>query len=185
MNEIKNLKELVYSADERFGGEIFTREIVRKQFQDRSFHQFRLDCDAVGAWLQELFPEQRAHISLVGTTSNAYLTAWFGIQCGNHVSVPLDASNSTEKIADEINRSDSVLVFLDEKHAGELETFRTLCPAVKYFVSLPELPAVTAPSASWKATVLLPSFPTSIRCQILPMTLRQSLLPFLKDRILK
>ena len=145
MNEIKNLKELVYSADERFGGEIFTREIVRKQFQDKSFHQFRLDCDAVGAWLQELFPEQRAHISLVGTTSNAYLTAWFGIQCGNHVSVPLDASNSTEKIADEINRSDSVLVFLDEKHAGELETFRTLCPAVKYFVSLPELPAVTAP----------------------------------------
>ena len=143
--KVTNLKELVYRADARFGEEIFTREIVKKQFQDKSFHQFRLDCDAVGAWLQETFPAQRIHASLVGTTSYAYLTAWFGIQCGNHVSVPLDASNNTERIADEINRSDSVLVFLDEKHAKETETFRTLCPDVKYFISLAELPAVTEP----------------------------------------
>ena len=117
MNEIKTLKDLVYYADETFHDELFSREIVKKEFQDRSFHQFRLDADALGVWLQEQFPAQRIHAALVGTTSYAYLTAWFGIQCGNHVSVPLDAANSTEKIADEINRSDSVLVFLDDKHA--------------------------------------------------------------------
>ena len=46
MNSNNTIKELVYSADERFGEEVFAREIVRKNFQDHSFHQFRLDCDS-------------------------------------------------------------------------------------------------------------------------------------------
>ena len=55
--------------------------------------------------------------------------------CGS-VSVPLDNGNNAERIADEVNRSDSTLIFMDERHSGELETFRKLCPQVKYFVHL-------------------------------------------------
>ncbi len=144
MREVKTIKDLVYYADERFQEETFSREIVKKNFQDKSYHQFRTDCDALGVWLQEQFPAQRIHAAVVGTTSYAYLTAWFGIQCGNHVSVPLDAANSTEKIADEINRSDSAVVFLDEKHAKDLENLKPLCPAVKYFIRLSDIAELTA-----------------------------------------
>ncbi len=144
MREVKTLKDLVYYADEKFGEEVFLREIVRKNFQDTSYHQFRVNCDALGVWLQEKFPEQRIHAALVGTTSSLYLTAWFGIQCANCVSVPLDAANNAERIADEINRSDSVIVFLDDKHVKELETLKALCPAVKYFIALSEIPELIA-----------------------------------------
>ncbi len=143
MNAVTTIKELVYYADERFGEEVFAREIVRKNFQDHSFHQFRLDCDALAVWIQQKFPDQRIHAALVGTTSYFYLNAWFGIQCADCVSVPLDAANHVERIADEINRSDSVLVFLDEKHANDAEQLKALCPAVKYFIKLSEIPALT------------------------------------------
>ena len=144
MKEVRTLKDLVCFADEKFGEEIFIREIVKKAFQDTSYHQFRVNCDALGTWLQEKFPEQRVHAALVGTTSSLYLTAWFGVQCANFVSVPLDAANNAEHIADEINRSDSVIVFLDEKHFKELETLKKLCPAVKYFIRLSDIPELIA-----------------------------------------
>ena len=135
MNSVTTLKELVYSADQRFGDEPFIIEHEKKQFIETSYRTFRQNCDSVGAWLRELFPGG-THAALIGSTGSAYLTAWFGIQCGCCVSVPLDVANSAEKIADEINRSDSEVLFLDDRHSEDVDTFRTLCPGVKYYVHL-------------------------------------------------
>ena len=135
MSQVTTLKELVYSADERFGEEPFIREYSRRQFHDTSYRKFRQDCDSLAVWLQETFPEG-VHAALIGSTSSAYLTAWFGVQCGGNVSVPLDTANSPEKIADEIRRSDSEIVFLDDRHTDDVPKFQSLCPAVKYYVHI-------------------------------------------------
>lgn len=135
MSAVTTLRELVYSADERFGDEPFIREYEKRQFIDTSYRQFRQNCDALGVWVQELFP-QGVHAALIGSTGSAYLTAWFGIQCANCVSVPLDVANSAEKIADEINRSDSEMLFLDDRHVPDLPLFREKCSQVKYYIHL-------------------------------------------------
>lgn len=136
MRTVTTIKDLVYYADERFGDEPFIREIVHKKLQDKSYHTFRQDCDSLACWIQKQFPDKRTHLALIGSTGYEYLTAWFGIQCGNHVSVPLDISNHTERIADEINRSDSEVVFLDDRHVADLDTFKNLCPKVKFYIHL-------------------------------------------------
>ena len=133
--QVTTLRELVYSADERFGEEPFIREYTHRQFQDTSYRNFRQNCDALAVWVQEQFPDG-VHAALIGSTSSAYLTAWFGIQCAGCVSVPLDVANSAGKIADEINRSDSEILFLDDRHLADAETFRKLCPQVKYYIHL-------------------------------------------------
>lgn len=132
---VTTLKELLYSADERFGEETFIREYAHKEFHDTSFRTFRHDCDALAVWVQEQFPDG-VHAALIGSTGSAYLTAWFGIQCAGCVSVPLDVANSAEKIADEINRSDSEILFLDDRHLQDAAAFRELCPQVKYYIHL-------------------------------------------------
>lgn len=135
MSEIKNLKELVYFADKKFGNEIFISEYINKTIRDKSFKQFRKDSDAIGAWIQKKF-NSKVHIALIGTTSYEYLTAWFGIQCSCNVSVPLDASNTVTKLADEINRSDSEMVFVDKSHWNEIDELKKLCPAVRYYITI-------------------------------------------------
>ena len=135
MDKIQTIKELVYYADERFGDEPFIREYAHKQFCDTSYRSFRQRCDKLGAWVQEKFPNG-VHAALIGSTDSNYLTAWFGIQCACSVSVPLDVANSAEKIADEINRSDSEILFLDERHESDVPSFRKLCPQVKSYISL-------------------------------------------------
>ena len=134
-NEIKTLRDLVYRADARYNSQAYIREYAHKEFHDTSYTGFRKNCDALAVTLQKLFPE-RTHIALFGATSSAYLTAWFGIVFGGNTVVPLDTANSPEQIADEINRSDSEMVFLDDKHVKDVELFKTLCPKVKLYAHL-------------------------------------------------
>ena len=129
------LKELLYDAAECFSDEPFIRELDGKSFHDTSFAELKSHCDAVGAWIEDNFSEG-VHAAVIGATSSEYLTAFFGIQVCGCVSVPLDNANNAERIADEINRSDSTIVFMDDRHAEELEIFRKLCPQVIVFVHL-------------------------------------------------
>ena len=135
MMEVKTLKDLVNNAAEKFGDEVWVREYKKKDFVEHSYKQFKDDCDKVGAWLEDKFPD-RVHVAVTGLTSYEYLVAWFGIQASGNVSVPLDCANNDEKIADEINRSDSEVLFVDDKHENDLDTFKSLCPKVKYYVHI-------------------------------------------------
>lgn len=137
MAEITTLKELVYRADEIFGEETFVREYIHREMRDKSFRCFRHDCDSFAVWIQENFPNG-VHAAVIGSTSYEYLVAWFGIQCSGNVTVPLDNANSAEKIADEVNRSDSEIIIVDKRHEDDIETFRKLCPQIKYYIHLHE-----------------------------------------------
>ena len=134
-NEITTLRDLVYRAESRYGEGIYIREYEKKEFRDTSYAAFRKNCDSLAVSLQKRFPE-KTHIALFGATSSEYVTAWFGIVFGGNTVVPLDCANNAAQIADEINRSDSEMVFLDDKHVKDVETFRELCPKVKYFAHL-------------------------------------------------
>ena len=135
MSDLKTLKDLVYRSAELYSDIAFLREYKKKKFIDVSFSQFKSSCDSVAVWIQKYFSE-KVHIAVIGTTSSEFLTAWFGIQCSGNVSVPIDTSNNIEKIADEIMRSDSVAVFLDDKHVDDIPLFKKVCPGVKCFIHL-------------------------------------------------
>ncbi len=135
MDELKTLKDLVCRADELYGSEPYIIEYINKEFVETSYHALRTDSESVGAWLQKHF-EGKVHTAIFGATSANYLRAFFGATTSGNTAVPLDNANPTEKIADEIDRSDSEVVFLDDKHVKDIETFKKLCPKVKYYVHL-------------------------------------------------
>lgn len=135
MAELKTLKQLVYNADEQYGDEIFIREYIDKEFRDTSFRDFRKTCDNIAVWIQKHF-SGKTHIALIGTTSFEYLSAWFGVQCSCNVSVPLDTNNNPENIADELARSDSKMLFLDDKHVKDIPLFKERCPQIEYYVHI-------------------------------------------------
>ncbi len=135
MSEVTTLKELLYFADEMYGDEPFVIENKKGSVAEKSYRQLRKDCDSLAVWIESEFNE-RVHAALVGSTSYEYLTAWFGIQCCGCVSVPLDTVNNAERISDEINRSDSQILFIDRNHEDDIEKLKQLCPAVKYIISI-------------------------------------------------
>ena len=132
---IKTLRDLVYTAAERFGDDPFFRTREKKEFNDKSFAQFKRDADALGAWMAEKF-DKTVHASVFGLTSYEFLICWFGAAVSGNVSVPLNAGNEAADLADEINRSDSEIVFLDERREACVEELKSLCPQVKYFIHM-------------------------------------------------
>lgn len=132
---IGTMRDLVYTAAERFGEEPFMRWYEHGEIIDKSFCQFKYDCDAVSAWIEEMMPDG-AHCTLIGTTSYKYVVTWFGAADSGNVSVPISPLNSAAALADEINRSDSEIIFLDESHEKDIEELKKLCPQVKYFVHI-------------------------------------------------
>lgn len=134
-DRIKTTRDLLYTASERFGDEPFMRKRVKKEFADKSFNQLRHDADAVGAWIQETFGKT-VHAAVFGATSFEFVACWFGTTIGGNAAIPLNVANSAEDLADEINRSDAELVFLDEKREECAEELKKLCPQVKYIVHM-------------------------------------------------
>lgn len=134
-NNIKTTRDLAYTAAEQFGDEPFMRWYERKELQEKTFNQFKNDIDALGAWVENNF-EKGIHAAVFGATSYGFVVAWFGITISGGVAVPLNAANSAAELADEINRSDSQLVFLDEKREESIDELKKLCPQVKYFIHI-------------------------------------------------
>jgi long-chain acyl-CoA synthetase len=134
-DRIKTTRDLVYTAAERFGDEPFLRNRVKKEFVDKSFNQLKRDSDAIGAWILSKF-SKTVHAALFGATSYEFIASWFGVTTSGNVAVPLNAGNSASDLADEINRSDVELIFLDEKREESVDELKKLCPQVKYFVHM-------------------------------------------------
>ncbi len=133
--KIKTTRDLLHTAAERFGDSPFLRRQVKKEFVDKTFNELRHDSDAVGAWVQSTF-KKTVHAALFGATSYEFIAAWFGVTTSGSVAVPLNAANTPADLADEINRSDVELIFLDEKQENNIEEIKKLCPNVKQIVHM-------------------------------------------------
>ena len=132
---IKTLRDLVDTAAARFSDEPFFRTHVKKEFIDKSFNEFRRDANAVAAWFEDTFG-RAVHSAIFGATSYEFIIGWFGAVLSGGVSVPLAVVNSVEALADEINRSDSEVIFIDEKRESCVEELKKLCPQVKVVVHM-------------------------------------------------
>ncbi|MGN1115805.1 MAG: AMP-binding protein [Candidatus Ornithomonoglobus sp.] len=134
-NLINTTKDILYAAGERFGDAPFMRRRVKKEMVDRSFNELKHDACAVGAWLEAEF-DHKIHAAIFGSTSFEFVVSWFGLTTSGSAAVPLNAANKPSDLADEINRSDSELVFLDELREEAVEELKKLCPQVRYFVHM-------------------------------------------------
>lgn len=132
---IRTMKDLVYTGAERFGDDPFMRWYVKKDLHEKTYNQIKHDVDAIAVWLEKNF-DYGAHAAIIGGTSYNYVAAWFGIACCGDVTVPLSPSNGVDALADEINRSDSEIIFFDESHEKDIEELKKLCPAVKKCVHI-------------------------------------------------
>jgi long-chain acyl-CoA synthetase len=139
--KVSTLYDLVDSASKEHQDVTFLRYKVKKNIIDKSFAQFKVDTDAVGAFLKENISMDRLHIALVGTTSYNYLVSFFGATNTNNVIVPLDAQLSAEDICDCVNRADVTVFMYDSRYANLVSNVRELCPQVTDIIQIDGTPA--------------------------------------------
>lgn len=134
------IRDLVLNADREYGKNPYVRYKVKKDIVDKSFNQFKTDCEAFGTFLKENVGTDRLHITIVGTTTYNYLTGLFGTIISNNIIVPLDCQLSAEDICDCINRADVTVFMYDSRFSGLVSKVKELCPQVTDIVQLDGTP---------------------------------------------
>lgn len=130
------LRDLVINSANEYGENPFVRYKEKKNIIDKSFKQFKMDCEAFGSFLKENIGTKRLHIATVGTTAYHYLVGFFGTVISNNVVVPLDCQLSAEDICDCINRADVTVFMYDNRFSSLVSKVRKLCPQITNVIQL-------------------------------------------------
>lgn len=132
----KTLQELIVNAASEYGGKTFLREKNGKEDADTSFSELYENCRRLGSFLDEQSGGEPIHAAVIGATSAAYLTAYFGTVCGGNVIVPLDAQLTGEDLCDHLRRADVSVFFYDKRFAAQLDEIGAGCPQITAYISL-------------------------------------------------
>ncbi len=162
---VKTLQDLVAESAVLYGDKAFLKEKKGKNVIETSFSQICERAKKIGSFVTEKANGNKIHCALIGATSSAYLTAYFGVSCSGNVIVPLDAQMKEADLCDHLRRSDAEILFFDKKFQPMLDAVKEGCPQVKTFVSLQEVDGETSIDsiiASYKPMEWQPLDPDSL-----------------------
>lgn len=132
----KTLQDLVRLAAEEYGDRPYIREKAGKDLVDSSFSKLYSDSRKIAAFLAEKFNGETIHAAIIGPTSYAWLSAYFGTVINGNVTVPLDAQLGCEDICELMTRADVSAFFFDKRYEPMIDAIRANCPEIKAFVCL-------------------------------------------------
>ena len=128
---MKTIRDIWEKTVENYGELTAVRWLEKKEIKDITYTGVNELVLSTRNGLAEAGYNRHKHIALIGTSSVWWISSFFGITTGGNVAVPLDAGLPTEELIDLLNRSDSVAVFLDEKHSTMADTIRKECGQIK------------------------------------------------------
>ncbi len=135
-SNVKTLQDLVRLAAEEYGDKAYLKEKgAPGEIIETSFKTFFENAKRVTAFLASL-GEEKIHAAVIGTTSSAYLTAYFGTVLGGNVTVPLDAQLACDDICDLLERADVNVFFYDSRYLPMLPQIKSVCTKIKHYISL-------------------------------------------------
>ncbi|MGN0632196.1 MAG: AMP-binding protein [Ruminococcus sp.] len=133
---VKTLQDLITESAACYGEKTYMKEVIKRDVAETSFVKLLDNCKRICTFENKVKNGEKFHAAVIGGTSSAYLTAYFGTVCNGNIIIPLDAKLSCEDLCDHLNRSDSEMFFFDKRYSEMLPEIRKNCPAVKTYVSL-------------------------------------------------
>ncbi len=109
----------------------------------RTYKELNQDSRRIASYLTVHFGPG-THIALLGETSYAWITSYFGVMTGSCVSVPLDAKLDSENLAARINKADVTVLLLSDRFNHLSDGFRRMCPQLKAIISMNEMLTLSA-----------------------------------------
>ncbi len=137
---LKTLQDLLVAAAENFGDKTYLKEKHGKEIVGISFAGLAEDARKVSRFLTETTEHSDFHAAIIGATSIAWITAYFGTVCCGGIAVPLDAQMQVDDLCDHLNRSDSDFFFFDKLYLPMLPKIRQNCPRIHTYVCLQDTP---------------------------------------------
>lgn len=145
MNELRStIYELLAEAEKAYGPQDVVRYKVKSvgesgkretKVESKTYTRLRNDSERFAAALADL-GERGKHIAIVGATSYAWITAYYGTVISGSVAVPLDANLPAEDLCELIDRADVTTLVYDETKAEVAQKASEQCGGLKHLIAM-------------------------------------------------
>ena len=137
-NNTKTIYDLVKNVGKEYENKVFIRFEKDDAIYEKGYGTFSVDTMAIAAYVdgQNEKHGHPIHAAILGNCSYEYLTVLLGVPCGGGVSIPLDIKLSAEKMARNIKKADTDILFYDREFSSQADLLKELCPFIKRFICL-------------------------------------------------
>ena len=137
-NNTKTLLELVKNIGKEFENNVFLRYERDDTIFEKGYGTFSMDTMSVAVYIegQNKKAGHKIHAAVLGKCSYEYLTVLLGVPCGGGVSIPMDVKLTAQKMAENLKKADTDILFYDYSFSSQADELRELCPFIKRFICL-------------------------------------------------
>jgi long-chain acyl-CoA synthetase len=134
--QTNTLQDLLIRANALYGEKTFLKEIEKKEIVETSFKTLEENSRKIASFLQNKTNGEKCNAAIIGATSSAYLTCYFGTACSGNVIIPLDAQLGIDDLCDHLQRSDASVLFCDKKYVTMISRIKSDCPQIHTIIVL-------------------------------------------------
>ena len=124
------LRKVITESCNEFADIDAVRWLEKKEIKKRTYAEMG---ERVPAIRRGLLAEgfEKEHIALIGGSSVWWIESYLGLVTGQMSAIPLDTALPADELADLINRSDSVGLFIDSSNTSIIPVLREKCTALR------------------------------------------------------
>ena len=138
LSNTRTVYDLVQNAGKEYGAKTFIRYEKNYIMYEKTYKELADDSHAIAAWTEEQSKKagHKIHAAFLGRCSYEYLAALLGVTGSGAVSIPLDIQLNKEAFIDNLNRSDTDILFFDWEFRSQAGFIKEKCPGIKEFICL-------------------------------------------------
>ncbi|MBP3412776.1 MAG: AMP-binding protein [Oscillospiraceae bacterium] len=129
---ILTVRDLVYSAAEKFEDKDFLRFIKSGEVGRVSFRQFQQETEAIAVWTMEQSQKlgHRVRVAMLSPNNALYASVMFGVMCGGGIAVPMDPQVTQDALCNCVNRAEVDIILHHKAIAMDREVVCRRCKTV-------------------------------------------------------
>lgn len=138
MMSIENMRDIINYAAKNYCDNIaFKYKINKNELETKSYNDLKNDSETISNVLDSLNMLEK-HVSIIGSTSYAWIISYFGVVNSGGVIVPIDDKLPVNDVCELIERSDSEILIYDNNRIDVAKKVKERYPKVKYIISMSE-----------------------------------------------
>ena len=138
--DVKTIQQLVQEAGLVYKDDVFIRTLKDGAFDDTTYGQFAVECDAISAWVVEQSKKlgHPVRVGMMSTNTPMYVRMMMGVMSGGGIAALLDPQAKEDSICGCLNKAEVDILMWEPKLMLNIENIRSRCKTLTQTIQMTE-----------------------------------------------
>ena len=138
--DVKTIQQLVQEAGLVYKDDVFIRTLKDGAFDDTTYGQFAVECDAISSWVVEQSKKlgHPVRVGMMSTNTPMYVRMMMGVMSGGGIAALLDPQAKEDSICGCLNKAEVDILMWEPKLMLNIENIRSRCKTLTQTIQMTE-----------------------------------------------